>query len=187
MMQNISQVPQAPSENESGYAPVLPPEYQEGVGPQSGYQQGPYVPVQPSTSYYQGQQQQYWNQQSSGRRVPGDVSPFELTSMGMKARTAGLLCYLFGWVGGLVFLLLERENRFVRFHAIQSILFFGTISILGWIFGYFPFALFGLGGIVGLVGFIGWIVLMVAAHRGRYYKLPLFGDIADQLANRVNR
>jgi len=107
--------------------------------------------------------------------------------MGMKARTAGLLCYLFGWVGGLVFLLLERDNRFVRFHAIQSILFFGTISILGWIFGYFPFALFGLGGIVGLVGFIGWIVLMVAAHRGRYYKLPLFGDLADQLANRVSK
>jgi uncharacterized membrane protein len=38
---------------------------------------------------------------------------------------------------------------------------------------------------VGLVGFIGWIVLMVAAHRGRYYKLPLFGDVAEQLANRI--
>jgi uncharacterized membrane protein len=186
MMQNISQEPQAPSENESGYAPVSPPEYQEGLGPQSGYQQGPYVPGQPSTSYYQGQQQQYWNQQSPGWRASGDVSPFELTSMGMKARTAGLLCYLFGWVGGLVFLLLERDNRFVRFHAIQSILFFGTISILGWIFSYFPFALFGLGGVVGLVGFIGWIVLMVAAHRGRYYKLPLLGDYADKLANRVS-
>jgi uncharacterized membrane protein len=186
-MQNISQKPQAPSENESGYAPVSPPEYQEGVGPQSGYQQWPYVPEQPSTSYYQGQQQQYWNQQSSGWGAPGDVSPFELTSLGMKARTAGLLCYLLGWVGGLVFLLLERDNRFVRFHAIQSILFFGTVSILGGIFSYFPFALFGLGGVVGLIGFIGWIVLMVAAHRGRYYKLPLFGDIADQLANRVSQ
>jgi uncharacterized membrane protein len=55
--------------------------------------------------------------------------------MGMKARTAGVLCYLFAWVGGLV-------------------------------------------------GFVGWIVLMVAAHRGRYYKLPLFGDYTEQLANR---
>jgi uncharacterized membrane protein len=117
--------------------------------------------------------------------APGDVSPFEGTSMGMRARTAGVLCYLFGWVGGLVFFLLERNSRFVRFHATQSILFFGTMSILGWVCSYFPFALFGLGGVVGLVGFIGWIVLMVAAHRGRYYKLPLFGDVAEQLANRI--
>ena len=74
----------------------------------------------------------------------------------------------------------------MRFHAVQSILFFGAMSILEWLFSYFPFALFGLGGVVGLVSFIGWIVLMVAAYRGRYYKLPLFGDYAGQLANRVS-
>ena len=181
-MQNVSNQPQAPSENERGYAPQQPPENSEGFGPQSGYQQQPYPPGSP---YSQGQQQQYWGQQPYGMWAPGDVSPFERTSMGMKARTAGVLCYLFTWVGGLVFLLLERDNRFVRFHAIQSILFFGTMSILGWIFSYFPFALFGLGGVVGLVSFIGWIVLMVAAHRGRYYKLPLLGDYAEQLAGRV--
>lgn len=105
--------------------------------------------------------------------------------MGMKARRAALLCNLFGWVGGLVFILLERDNRFVRFHAMQSILFFGTMSILGGVFSYFPYGLFGLGGVVGLVSFIGWIVLIVAAHRGRYYKLPFFGDFAEQLANRI--
>jgi uncharacterized membrane protein len=188
MMQNVSNEPQAPSENvnERGYAPQQM-EYQEGMGPQSGYQQMPYTPGQPYTSYYQGQQQQYWNQQPPVQWAPGDVSPFERTSMGMKARTAGLLSYLFGWVGGLVFLLLERDNRFVRFHAIQSILFFGTVSILSGILGYFPYAFFGLGGVVGLVGFIGWIVLMVAAHRGRYYKLPLFGDFADRLTNRAGQ
>jgi len=48
------------------------------------------------------------------------VGPFELTSIGMKARTAGLLCYLFGWVGGLVFLLLERDNRFVRVNDLEK-------------------------------------------------------------------
>jgi uncharacterized membrane protein len=179
-MQNVSNQPQAPSENERGYAPVPPPEYHEGTGPQSGYQQQPYPPS------YQGQQPQYWNQQWYDRWAPGDLSPFERTSMGMKARTAGVLCYLFAWVGGLVFLLLERDNRFVRFHAAQSLLFFGTMSILGWVCSYFPFSLFGLGGVVVLVGFIGWIVLMVAAHRGRYYKLPLFGGYAEQLANRIS-
>lgn len=190
-MQNISNEPQAERENEGGYAPQQPPRYYEETGQQSGYQQPPpagppYPPYSQSQQqqYYQGQQQS-WYQQPSGTWEPGDVSPLERTSMGMKARTAGLLCYLFGWVGGLVFFLLERENRFVRFHAMQSILFFGTMSILSWVLSYFPYALFGLGGIVGLVGFIGWIVLMVAAHRGRYYKLPFFGVYAEQLANRM--
>ena len=178
-MQNVSNRPQAPQGNERGYPPQ-PPVSQEEAGAQSGgYQQQPYPPS------YPGQQQQYWNQPWYSKWPPSEASPFERISMGMKARTAGVLCYLFGWVGGLVFLLLERDNRFVRFHAAQSILFFGAISVLGWICSFFPFGLFGLGGVVGLVGFIGWIVLMVAAHHGRYYKLPLFGDYAEQLAGRV--
>jgi uncharacterized membrane protein len=185
-MQNVTNQPQAPDEHERGYAPVPPPEYREGADPQSGYQQHYYQPGQPYPPSYQGWQQQYWRPQPGGMWAPGDVNPFERTSMGMKVGTAGVLCYLFGWVGGLVFFLLERDNRFLRFHATQSILFFGTMSILGWVSSFFPFVLFGLGGVVGLVGFIGWIVLMVAAHRGRYYKLPLFGDFVEQLANRVS-
>jgi len=105
--------------------------------------------------------------------------------MGMKARTAGVLCYLFAWVGSLVFLFLEPKNRFVRFHAMQSILFFGTLSILEWVCGFFPFALFGVGAALGLVNFIGWIVLMVAAGRGRYYKLPIIGDYAEKFVNQI--
>jgi uncharacterized membrane protein len=94
---------------------------------------------------------------------------------------------LLTWVGGLVFLLLERENRFVRFHAMQSLLFFGTMSILGWVFSYIPFVFFGIGGALGLVTFVVWIVLIVSACRGRYFKLPLFGDYAEQYANRPRR
>jgi len=184
-MRNISKQPQAQSDEERGYAPQQPPEYDEGEGPRSGYQQPGYGPDQSYPPYYQGQQQQYLYQRPYYVPGPGDVGPFVMTSMGMRARTAGLLCYLFGWVGGLVFFLLERENRFVRFHAIQSILFFGTMSILGWVCSYFPFVLFGLGGVVGLVSLIAWIVLMVAAHRGRYYKLPLFGYYAEKLANQL--
>jgi uncharacterized membrane protein len=166
--------------------PQQTPEYDGGYRPQSGYQQQEYSPNQPYPPYYQNrQQQQYSYRPPYYTPTSGDVSPFERTSMGMKARTAGLLCYLFGWVGGLVFLLLERDNRFVRFHAMQSILFFGAISILEWVFGYFPFWFFGVGGALGLVSFIGWIVLMVAAHRGRYYKLPLIGDYAEKFANQI--
>ncbi len=67
----------------------------------------------------------------------------------------------------------------------QSILFFGILSVLEWVFSHLPF--FGpLGGALGLVMFIGWIVLMVKANRGQYYKLPLFGDLADRLIGQIN-
>lgn len=185
-MKETVQESQVQSDEERGYAPQQPPDFYQGNDTPGGYQPSGYGPPHSNPFYpdfREAQRQQYWFQQQYV--APGDVSPFEMTAIGMRARTAGLLCYLFGWIGGLVFFLLERENRFVRFHAVQSMLFFGSMSILGWVCSFFPFALFGLGAVVGLVGFIGWIVLMVAAHRGRYYKLPLFGDYAEQLANRV--
>lgn len=187
-MQNLSNQPQSPNESawEQGYGPAPSPESREDTDPQAGSQQHPYPPEQSRPLYNQGQQHRYRNWPPSSAWATGDASSFERSSLGLKARTAGVLCYLFGWVGGLVFLLLERDSHFVRFHAMQSILFFGTMSILGWICSFFPFALFGLGGIVGLVGFIGWIVLMVVAYQGRYYKLPVFGDIAEQLVNRAS-
>ena len=125
-----------------------------------------------------------------------DVGPYELTSLGMRARTAGWLSYLLGWVTGLIFFLLEKENRFVRFHAMQSILFFGGLSVLEAmisffekLFSYNVFPIFSLGvisSVVGLVWFICWIVLMVRASRGMYYKLPVIGDYADKLIDRIH-
>ena len=84
----------------------------------------------------------------------------------------------------MIFFLLERESRFVRFHAMQSILFFGILSVLEEVFSHLPFFA-PIGGALGLVMFIGWIVMMVKAHRGQYYKLPLFGDLADRLIDQI--
>ncbi len=147
--------------------------------PPDGYQQYGYQPYPPGQQQYGYQQQQQYAPQYSG-----GAGPYETTSLGMRARTAGLLCYLFGWVTGLIFFLLERENRFVRFHAMQSILFFGILSILEGVFSYLPFFT-PIGGALGLVMFIGWIVMMVKAHRGEYYKLPLFGDLAERLISLI--
>jgi len=155
--------------------PPLKDEYQEYTP--GGYQQYGYQSSSPGP-------QQYEYQQPHGAPYTGDVGPFERTGLGMKARTAGWLCYLFGWVTGLIFFLLERESRFVRFHAMQSILFFGILGILEWVFSRLPY--FGaIGGALGVVMFIGWIVMMVKAHRGEYYKLPLFGDLADRLIDQI--
>ena len=110
------------------------------------------------------------------------------TSIGLPENVAGLLCYVLGWISGLIFLLLEQENKFVRFHAVQSIVTFGGItiisialSILGIIplLGvFFDFANWMIGGLA----FVLWIVLMVKAVQGTKYKLPWAGDFAEKRA-----
>ena len=52
------------------------------------------------------------------------------SSTGLDAKVAGLLCYVVGWVTGLIFFLIEKENKFVRFHAMQSIIVFGSLFFL---------------------------------------------------------
>ena len=60
------------------------------------------------------------------------------TSTGMNQNVAGLLCYLAGWITGLIFFLIEKENRFVRFHAMQSIITFGSLTVLFMVLGFIP-------------------------------------------------
>ncbi len=182
-----------PRDDSGGYAsspqPQQPPgSYNAGQDGQDGSYQ------QYGQPYSQSSQQQYWQQQQQqpyGAPPCCDVGPHELTSLGMRARTAGWLSYLLFWVTGLIFFLLEKENRFVRFHAMQSILFFGGLSILEAIrrsfetlFNYSMFPV--ISSVVGLVSFICWIVLMVRASRGIYYKLPVIGNYADKLIDRIH-
>ena len=93
-----------------------------------------------------------------------------------------VLCYVLGftlflgWVGGLVFILLEKENKFVRFHAMQSIIVFGAITIAGLIFIWIPF----INLILWLLGVVLWIVLMVKAYQGTKFKLPWSGNLAEK-------
>jgi uncharacterized membrane protein len=70
----------------------------------------------------------------------------------------------------------------VRFHAMQSLIFFGAMSIATTVFTHIPFP-GSLGSGLGFVSFICWIVLIVKAARGRYYKLPIIGDYAEKWAN----
>jgi len=96
------------------------------------------------------------------------------TSTGLQENVAGLLCYVLGWITGIIFLIIEPNNKFVRFHAFQSILVFGILTVLSWIpfFNWF----------VGIVAFILWIVLMVMAAQGKKYKLPWAGNLAEKWA-----
>lgn len=99
------------------------------------------------------------------------------TKTGLPQNTAGLLCYILGWVTGIIFLVLEPDNKFVRFHAVQSIVVFGTLTVVSWVFSLF---LWGFSAFIGVLGFILWIILMVKAYQGERYRLPIAGDIANK-------
>jgi uncharacterized membrane protein len=102
----------------------------------------------------------------------------EKTSTGLEANIEGLLCYVLGWVTGIIFLLIEKDNKFVRFHAWQSIFVFGAYTILALIFGWIPFIGWVMTYILGVLAFILWVFLMYKAYKGEQYKLPLVGDLA---------
>jgi len=110
------------------------------------------------------------------------------TSTGAKPNVAGLLCYSVGWVTGLIFFLMEKDNKFVRFHAMQSMIVFGVwmvlnivLSMVLGVLGIY-FAAFFIFQLIGLVGIVLWIVLMIKAYQGETFKLPIAGDIAEQNA-----
>ena len=103
------------------------------------------------------------------------------TSTGLEPNVAGLLCYVLGWVTGLIFFLLEKDNKFVRFHAMQSIIVFGAINVVYFIFFRIPY-IWVFGWVIWAFGFVLWIVLMIKAYQGEKYKLPVSGDIAEKQA-----
>jgi len=104
------------------------------------------------------------------------------TATELDENIAGLLCYVLGWISGIVFIILEPKNKFVRFHAIQSIIVFGAISIASAILSWIPFIGAFLGWALGVLAIILWIVLMVKAYQGKKYKLPVSGDMAAKWA-----
>ncbi len=107
--------------------------------------------------------------------VPGS------TSTGLQPNIAGLLCYVGGWISGIIFLILEQKNSWVRFHAVQSIVVFGSLTIIGFTLGWIPFVGGAFSWVISVTGFILWIILMVKAYSGERYKLPLAGDVAERI------
>ncbi len=111
----------------------------------------------------------------------------ERTSVGLTENVAGLLCYVLGWVSGLIFILMEPENKFVRFHAAQSMIVFSGLALVSFVLTLMPFIGLILAGLVLALGFILWIVLMVKAYQGTMFKLPWAGDQAEKWVEQQNQ
>lgn len=104
------------------------------------------------------------------------------TSTGIQANVAALLCYLVGWLTGLVFFLIEKENKFVRFHAFQSLVVFGSLTVLGILLAFIPVVGWALLPVVYLLQLVLWIVLMIKGYQGEKFKLPIAGEMAEKNA-----
>ena len=107
-------------------------------------------------------------------RVPSE------TSVGLPENIAGSLAYLFGFVSGFIMLLVERENHFVRYHALQSIyisivfvsvyLLLGMIPIIAWLSSM----------VLAPAALVMWIILMLNAFKGRYCKVLYISDFVNK-------
>ncbi len=128
------------------------------------------------------------------------------SSMGMEENIASMLCYLVLWITGFIFFFLEKENKTIRFHAIQSILTFLPLTILSLALGFIGAPSASYGGAYGPYGipsysinpgipalvwaswglsiltFVLWLILIIKAYQGEKFKLPIVGDIAEKHA-----
>jgi uncharacterized membrane protein len=115
---------------------------------------------------------------------------------GMAENVAGLLCYVLGWVTGIIFFLIDKRP-YVRFHAAQSIVVFGGLQLInivvGIMFGAGFMMMGGRGGfglgfalysLINLVAFVLWIVLMVKAYQGEKFQVPVAAGIAQSFVGK---
>lgn len=110
----------------------------------------------------------------------------------LQENVAGLLCYLLGWVTGIIFFIIDKRPS-VRFHALQSIVTFGGLSlltfILNQIISIFPYTIWRLlsviNTLISLASLALAIFLMFQAYKGKQYRLPFVSSIAEKLSVKI--
>jgi uncharacterized membrane protein len=121
------------------------------------------------------------------------------TSLNIEENIASMICYIGFWVTGLIFLLLEKENKTVKFHAKQSLFTFLPLQIIGivlwwigkpswtysgryWVGDYNPGipALVWLSYVIWLIMVVLWLIFLIKAYQWEKFKLPIVGDMAEK-------
>ena len=111
------------------------------------------------------------------------------TAGGMSQNLAGALCYVLGLITGILFLVLApyNQNKFVRFHAFQSIFFHAAWIVLwiaetmmAFVLPWYLMSLIGM--LLALGGLAIWLILMFKAYNNEMFKLPIVGDLAEKQA-----
>lgn len=99
-------------------------------------------------------------------------------------RFLAAVSYLLFFITGIIFLYIEKKDRYIRFHAYQSTAFFGVLSIVWVLISWFPLLGRFLSALIFFGGLIFWAFLMFKAFLGEKYKLPYFGQWAEKQALR---
>lgn len=110
--------------------------------------------------------------------TPGDGP--KKPGSGLDPKMAAALAYLLGPVTGVLFLMVEKEDRFVRFHAAQSLVTFLGVALLQVALRSLPLFHWLAGAPLLVATFALWIFLMVKAFLGERYKLPYIGDFVER-------
>jgi uncharacterized membrane protein len=121
---------------------------------------------------------------AGGSETP--ATPPAQTSIGLQPNIAGLLCYVAGWITGIIFLVIEKKSQFVKFHAWQSIMTFAVLNVAYLIFFRIPVIGWVIAWIISILSFVLWIILIIQAGTGKMWKLPLVGDWAEKQASKVS-
>ena len=147
-------------------------------------------------------------QQNYGTPTGAPPTGTPQSSTGMDPKVAAAISYI--WIVGLIFFFLEKENRFVRFHAMQSILFgiantvIMTALVIVAVILTFAFGIGGAmvgGGIGTLISMIVWLIWLIfwlialvflvglvfaaiKAYQGQMFKLPIIGNMAEKIVNK---
>ena len=103
------------------------------------------------------------------------------SSTGLPENLANFIAYLFGWVSGLLILLVEKENQAVRYHGAQSVTVFGALTALNLLLPFLPAVGPLLLGLVAPISMLLWIGLMAMSLLGSAPRLPVVEGFALQL------
>lgn len=130
---------------------------------------------------------EYSNDDEDRDERSGDQPEKAETSLGLDQNVVAALTYVLGWLTGIAFLLIEKDNEFVRFHAIQSIAIFVPLTIASIVISALDIQIFLAmvpSALLNLAALFIWLLMMYQAFQGNKYKFPYAGDFAEtQLKN----
>ena len=122
------------------------------------------------------------------KKVEVDSDFSKKSSTGMEPKIAVLLAYLFSWLGGLIILLIEKENRFVKWNALQALILgiveVACIFVISFILGLIPyigwFFFSWLGWVLAGVAWIFAIIAIVMGFQGKTFRIPGISSLTDK-------
>ena len=102
------------------------------------------------------------------------------TLTGLPENTEAALTYVLGWISGLIFFLMVKDNKHIRFHALQSVVLFGGLHVASMVLGFIPVVGWALIPFLGLGTFVLWLVMIVKTYQGSPLELPVVGEFVKK-------